>query len=59
MKSIVMSQFSQIWLPIVALLIFVSVFIVMLIHIFKKSSGKLYSDVELMPLSEGELSEKE
>lgn len=54
MKSLVLSNFTQTWLPIVGLLLFVSVFLVMIIHISRKSSKELYNDAMNIPLEEGE-----
>ncbi len=54
MKSLVLSNFSHTWLPLVALIIFVTVFAFMLIHILRKTSGQLYKEVEQIPFDEGE-----
>lgn len=53
MKSLVLSNFNQIWLPLVALMIFVSVFVVMLLHISRKSSKRIYNEAQNIPLDEG------
>lgn len=53
MKSLVLSNFNQMWLPLLALMIFVSVFVIMLIHISRKSSKRLYNEAQNIPLDEG------
>lgn len=58
MKSQVLANFSEIYLPIIALLIFVSVFVVMLLMINRKGSKQLYSEIDKIPLEEGKKYEK-
>lgn len=53
MKSVVMANFSQIWLPTTALILFLSVFVVMMIFIWRKSSSNIYKEVSKLPLDEG------
>lgn len=53
MKSTVMANFTELYLPLTALIIFVSVFAVMLLMIFRKSSSKIYAEAEMIPLKEG------
>lgn len=53
MKSLVLSNFDQPWLPLVALIIFVTVFLIMLIHIFRKTSGENYKNIQNLPFDEG------
>jgi cbb3-type cytochrome oxidase subunit 3 len=53
MKSLVLSNFNQMWLPLLALMIFISVFVIMLIHISRKSSKRLYNEAQNIPLDEG------
>jgi hypothetical protein len=58
MKSQVLSQFTHIWLPSFALIIFLSVFIVMLIYVWKKSAVDGFKDIENLPFDEGRKDER-
>lgn len=53
MKSQVLSHFTEIWLPSTALVLFISVFMVMLLYVFKKSSKQKFDVVENLPFDEG------
>lgn len=53
MKSVVMSQFTHLWLPSFALIIFLSVFITMLFYVWRKSSSRVFSHAENLPFDEG------
>lgn len=52
MKSQVLSHFPMPWLTCVALLIFVSVFALILLRVFRRSNAALYRQLECMPLFE-------
>lgn len=52
MKSEVMSRFTEIWLPSTALIIFISIFVIMLVYILKKTSGERFEMVAKLPLEE-------
>lgn len=52
MKSTVLANFDQIWLPVTGLLIFVSIFTIMLLYVFRKGSKSAYAEIEAIPLSE-------
>jgi hypothetical protein len=53
MKSDVVSKFTEIWLPSTALILFLTVFFVMLIFVWKKSASGFYADAERLPFDEG------
>jgi len=53
MKSQVMSQFTEIWLPSTALIIFVSIFLGMLFYVFIKTSKQEFKEIAELPLQEG------
>ncbi|MCT4641170.1 MAG: CcoQ/FixQ family Cbb3-type cytochrome c oxidase assembly chaperone [Bacteriovoracaceae bacterium] len=57
MKSAVLAGFNQTWLTSLALLLFLSIFLIMLFYIFRKNSGKLYNEVQNLPLNDGEKNE--
>jgi cbb3-type cytochrome oxidase subunit 3 len=54
MKSQVMSAWNIPWLPTFALILFVTVFMIMLYIVFKKNSGDAYNKISRIPLTEGE-----
>ena len=56
MKSQVLSLFPYSWLPVTGLILFVTVFIVMLIMVFRKDSTRTYNEVSNMILNEGTIS---
>jgi len=53
MKSQVLSRFTEIWLPSTALILFLSVFIIMLIYVWKKSSLEKFKTAANLPFDEG------
>lgn len=53
MKSEVMSRFTEIWLPSLALIIFFSIFLIMLMYVFTKDSGERFKKIANLPLDEG------
>ena len=53
MKAQVLSRITEIWLPSTALILFVTVFLVMLIYISRKSSKKKFEAIENLPFDEG------
>lgn len=53
MKAAVLSKFSEIWLPSTALMIFVTVFVVMLFFVWRKSGQTTYEEVQNLPFKEG------
>ena len=53
MKSTVLANFDQIWLPVTGLLIFVTIFTLMLLYVFRKGSKSAYEEIESIPLREG------
>ncbi len=53
MKAKVMSLFTEIWLPTTALILFLTVFLVMLIYIWQKSSGEKFKELAEIPFDEG------
>lgn len=53
MKSEVLSKFTEIWLPSTALIIFLTVFIVMIVYITRKSSKQKFDTIENLPFDEG------
>lgn len=53
MKSQVLSRFTEIWLPSTALLLFLGVFLIMLIYVWRKSSGEVFKMAEQIPFNEG------
>ena len=53
MKSEVMSRFTEIWLPSTALIIFISIFVIMMVYILRKTSGEHFEMVSKLPLDEG------
>ena len=53
MKQLVLGSFDMTWMTNFALILFFSLFIGMLIWIFRRSSKELYSRVEQIPLEEG------
>lgn len=53
MKSDVLSKFTEIWLPSTALMIFVTVFVVMLIFVWRKSGSATYEKAGNLPFNEG------
>lgn len=57
MKSEILTRFDQPWLPLTAFLIFLTIFVVMVLLIYRKESRKLYQEISLYPLSEGEKDE--
>jgi hypothetical protein len=58
MKSQVLSGFTEVWLPSIALLIFFSIFMFVIFYITRSRTKKFYSKLELIALDEGELNEK-
>ena len=58
MKSDVLSKFTQIWLPSSALIIFVTIFIVMLVYILKKTSLQRFDVISKLPFEEGTKDER-
>lgn len=58
MKSQVLSGFTEIWLPSIALLIFFSIFMFVVIYVSRTRTKKFYSKLELIALDEGELNEE-
>ena len=54
MKAEVLSKFTEIWLPSAVLLLFLSVFLIMLVYVFKKSSKQTFDTVENLPFDEGQ-----
>jgi len=57
MKSLVLSNFTELYLPLTALIIFLSVFIVMLLMVFNKKMSATYKEIELLPIKEGKENE--
>lgn len=53
MKSAVLSKFTEIWLPSSALMIFVTVFVVMLFFVWRKSAAGSYEQASNLPFDEG------
>lgn len=53
MKSLVLSNFDQPWLPSFALLLFLLVFISMLLMVFRPGSRNLYTEASELPLKDG------
>ncbi|MBD66023.1 MAG: hypothetical protein CME62_12505 [Halobacteriovoraceae bacterium] len=54
MKSLVLSKFSQIWMPSLVLLMFFTIFSVMVFYIFNKKRDERYQHISELPLDEGE-----
>ena len=54
MKSIVLSKFSQIWMPSLVLLMFFGIFMTMVIYIFNKKRDQRYKDISQLPFDEGD-----
>ena len=52
MKSQVLSNWDIPWLPNLVLLMFFTIFIIMLIMIFRKESKQLYKKASQLPLEE-------
>ncbi|MDP7321369.1 MAG: cbb3-type cytochrome c oxidase subunit 3 [Bacteriovoracaceae bacterium] len=52
MKSSVLSNWNIPWLPSLALILFLTVFIIMLVMIFRKGSKELYAAQSALPLEE-------
>ena len=57
MKSQVLSNFTEVWLPSMALLIFFSIFMFVVIYVSRSKTKKFYNELELIALDEGELNE--
>lgn len=55
MKAQVLANFGHTWLPSLALILFLSVFISMLLMIYRKGTNELYAKANSLPLDEGEL----
>ncbi len=53
MKSQVLSNWDMPWLSSFALILFVAIFVVMLLMIFRKGSSQTYSSASALPLDEG------
>lgn len=53
MKSEVMSKFTEIWLPSTALILFISIFLIMLFYVFKKTTKQKFETIENLPFDEG------
>jgi len=53
MKSEVLSKFTEVWLPSTGLMIFVSVFVVMLFFVWRKSAASTYQQAQDLPFDEG------
>lgn len=58
MKSQVMSRFTEIWLPSTALIIFLSIFMIMLVYVWRKSANKTFDMAEQIPFDEGVKNER-
>lgn len=56
MKSQVLANWDMPWLSSLALILFFTVFAVMLIMIFRKGSKQLYVQASALPLDEGSTS---
>lgn len=54
MKSQVLSAWNIPWLPSLALILFFTVFMVMLYFVFRKDAVERYKTMSEIPLSEGE-----
>lgn len=52
MKSMVLSNWDMPWLPSIGLLLFFSIFMIMLIMIFRKGTKKAYAQISQMPLKD-------
>ena len=57
MKSEILTKFDQPWLPLTAFIIFLAIFIIMIFLVYRKESRKLYQEISLYPLSEGDKDE--
>lgn len=55
MKSQVLANWNMPWLSSIALILFFTVFTVMLIMIFRKGSKQLYVQTSSLPLDEGSI----
>lgn len=54
MKSVVLSQFDMTYLPVIACLIFVTLFICMLFWINRPGAKKLYKQIAKLPMDNGD-----
>jgi cbb3-type cytochrome oxidase subunit 3 len=52
MKSAVLSNWNIPWLPSLALILFFSIFMIMLVMIFKKGTEERYGIASQMPLND-------
>lgn len=53
MKASVLSRFTEIWLPSTALIIFLTVFLLMLLFVWRKSAASSYKNAKNLPFDEG------
>jgi len=53
MKSQVVSKFTEIWLPSSVLILFVIIFAVMLVYVFRKNAKEKFNVAENLPFDEG------
>lgn len=53
MKSEVLSKFTEIWLPSTVLVLFLSIFLIMLVYIFRKTAKQRFDVIENIPFDEG------
>jgi hypothetical protein len=58
MKSQIFLNFTYTWLPIIALIIFFSIFCLSVVYVSRTKTKKLYSKLELIALDDGEINER-
>ena len=57
MREFAFSTFVQDWFPSIALIIFLSIFMTMIIYVSRKTTGVVYKDIEQLPFDEGSRNE--
>ena len=57
MKSQVFANFTEIWLPLTALIIFVSIFSFVLIYISRSKTKRYYDQLKYIALDDGDRDE--
>ena len=53
MKADVASKFTELWLPSSVLILFVALFVVMILFVWRKSGKSTYAMAEQLPFDEG------
>ena len=57
MKQFILSRFDMPWISVLALLIFMFLFISVIFWLFRKDSNDIYSEAVKVPFNEGEFHE--